>query len=47
MNYCNYCGKTHELSKKEHILAEHYDYLLAQCKDDKTLLKQWVQYNYK
>jgi hypothetical protein len=27
---------------KKHILAEHYEYLLLQCRGDKKLLRKWV-----
>lgn len=44
MTWCTICGYAPNDDQKvrKHILAEHYDYLLAQCKGDKNLLREWV-----
>jgi hypothetical protein len=42
---CGVCGIAVEnlLRLKQHQFAEHYDYVLLHCNDDKELLKQWVE----
>ena len=42
--WCIICGDVFISIReaRKHYLAEHYDYVLAQCKGDKELLKKWV-----
>lgn len=44
MTYCTLCGfdPNNELEVRKHIVSEHYDYLLGQCKGNKELLKKWA-----
>ena len=40
--WCIICGKVFDTIKeaRQHDLAEHYDYVLAQCKGNKELLRK-------
>lgn len=42
--FCILCGHVSEtiIDGRKHDLAEHYDYVLAQCNGDKQLLKDWA-----
>lgn len=41
---CIHCGIPFSTIRecRKHLLAEHYDYCLAQCYGDKELLKEWA-----
>ena len=43
--FCSNCGLVckSETAVRKHILEEHYNYLLAQCRGNKELLRNWVK----
>lgn len=42
--FCIQCGElfTTVRETRKHMLAEHYDYCLLQCNNDKEQLKKWA-----
>ena len=43
-SWCIHCGIIFDsvIDGRKHDLAEHYDYVLAQCNNDLNLLKDWA-----